>query len=105
MPELADNQTADGGEFFIAESGAKQLVDKALLKAQFIANMNHHELGELVLRAADEYISKLASTGELTQGDVELMKSHPDIVRDLDGFREFLDLHIRRARRATGKEE
>jgi len=42
----------------------------------------------------------LNKTGELTAADVQLMKDHPDIVRELDGFREYLHNTIRRAMKA-----
>lgn len=93
-------------ELGFAVSGAKQAVDKALSKAQFVATMDQDELEVLVLQSMGDYIDKLAKSGELTPEDVQLMKSHPDIVRELDGFREFLDKALRKVRKSsTGAEE
>lgn len=86
-------------EFSVA--GAKQAVDKALEKARFLAvDMDEDDLEILVLTGMNDYIKYLTKSGELTPADVQLMKDHPDIVRELDGFREFLHNHIRRARKA-----
>lgn len=76
--------------------GAKQAVDKALLKAQFVAKSDPDELEIIVLTTMNDYIKKLAKTGELSSADVELMKNHPEIVRELDGFREFLHSALKR---------
>lgn len=86
-------------------AGAKQAVDKALLKAQWVGSTMEEDpdmMEVLVLQAMDDYIKMLVGSGELTDADVALMKDHPDIVRELDGFREFLNNSIRRARKDTG---
>jgi len=86
--------------------GAKQAVDKALKKARFLAvHMDEEDREILVLTAMNDYIDMLTRSGEVTAADVQLMKDHPDIVRDLDGFREFLHNYIRRARKEEGDEE
>jgi hypothetical protein len=82
-------------------AGAKQAVDKALLKAQFIAKMDSDEREIFTLNAMNDYINVLKKTGEITSADVQLMKDHPDIVRELDGFREFLDKSVRRLRKQS----
>jgi len=83
-------------------AGAKQAVDKALEKAQFLAvNMDDDDREILVLTAMNDYIKHLTKSGELSAADVQLMKDHPDIVRDLDGFREFLHNTIRAARKGA----
>jgi len=90
-------------ELGFSVAGAKQAVDKALLKAQWIGKMQLEDPDEveiLVLTAMNDYIKLLSKSGELTAADVQLMKDHPDIVRDLDGFREFLHTHIKRARKS-----
>lgn len=84
-------------EFSVA--GAKQAVDKALEKAKFMAGMDEDDKEILVLTAMGDYVKMLAKSGELTAPDIQLMKDHPSIVRDLDGFREFLHNFIRRARK------
>lgn len=96
-------------------AGAKQAVDKALRKSQFIAGketefdgikvpgIDEDDLEIMVLTAMNEYIDMLNSSDELSAADVRLMKDHPDIVRELDGFREFLDKHIHREIRSRKK--
>lgn len=81
--------------------GARQAVQKALAKAQFVGAMDPDELEILVLNSMSKYIDFLAKAGGLSPADVQLLKDHPDIVRDLDGFRDFLDKDIRAARKAT----
>lgn len=91
-------------DFSIA--GAKQAVDKALEKAQFVAvGIDSDDLEILVLTTMNDYVNMLNKTGELSPADVKLMKDHPDIVRELDGFREFLSNAIRRKRKEGQKLE
>ena len=93
-------------ELGFSVAGAKQAVDKALEKAQFLAQgMDEDDREILVLNAMNDYIAMLNKTGELAPADVQLMKDHPDIVRELDGFREFLHNAIRRQRKAGQKLE
>lgn len=77
--------------------GARQAVDKALAKAQFTAAMDPDELQIVTLTAMSDYIDMLNKSGELTSADVQLMKDHPNIVGELDGFREFLDKYIKKS--------
>ena len=94
-------------ELGFSVAGAKQAVDKALEKATFLSqDMDEDDLEILVLVAMNDYIKMLSKgvgveDGEepLTPSDIQLMKDHPDIVRELDGFREFLHNAIRRARK------
>lgn len=88
-------------ELGFSVAGAKQAVDKALEKAQFIAATDSDEMEIIVLTAMSDYIKMLAKTGELSSADVTLLKDHPAIVRELDGFRDYLHNSIRRARKAT----
>jgi hypothetical protein len=97
-------------ELGFSVSGAKQAVDKALTKSQWLGQKitDPEEADELeltVLTAMDEYIKMLSKSGELTPADVQLMRDHPDIVRDLDGFREFLDKHLRQLRSSEQPDE
>lgn len=85
-----------------AITGAKAAVDKALEKLRFVVKMDQDELEILVLTAMKDYIKTLEKTGELTPSDVALLKDNPDIVRTLDGFREFLHVYIKRARKKAG---
>ena len=95
-------QIAKELEFSVA--GAKQAVDKALEKARWMAQeIDPDDLEILVLTTMNDYIDMLNKTGELSPADVQLMKDHPDVVRELDGFREFLSNAIRRKRKEGQK--
>jgi len=121
---MADVQGATfeeiAAELGFSVAGAKQAVDKALTKAKFVGNLSdtsvEGDIGEgddleiITLMAMNDYIKYLArGVGEpgeegeepLTAADIKLMKDHPDIVRELDGFREFLHKYIRNAMKAT----
>lgn len=103
-------------ELGFSVAGAKQAVDKALLKAQFVAQSDKDDMEILVLNAMNAYVNKLAGAvgvegpdddgqpeAPLTAADIKLMKDHPDIIRELDGFRVFLANVIRKERRRVGK--
>jgi hypothetical protein len=95
---------------FAAESGAKQAVEKAIEKAKFVTKMDLFDqdtLEILVLQSMSDYIDVLASTGELSPPEVKLLKDNPAIVRGLEGFREFLDKDLRKAKKTleTAKNE
>ena len=85
---------------YASESGAKKAVELALQKARFVATMDENELEIIVLTAMNDYVEKLNKTGELSPADVKLLKDHPNIVSELDGFREFLDGVLRKARKS-----
>lgn len=94
-------------ELGFSVAGAKQAVDKALQKAQWVGSIgetNPEDLEIIVLTSMNDYIKVLSKTGELSAADIQLMKDHPDIVRELDGFREFLDRAVRKARKPDGLE-
>lgn len=86
---------------FAGASGAKKAVMNALSKAKFVGTMDQDELEIIVLNAMNDYVKALESTNELSAADVKLLKDHPDIVKELDGFREFLDDAIRKVRKAA----
>ena len=81
-------------------SGAKQAVDKTLLRFKFLYSLPEDDREIMVLGAMNDYIEMLNKTGELTAADVQLLKDHPDMVRELDGFRDFLHNTIRRSMKA-----
>jgi len=81
---------------YASESGAKQAAEKAMEKVKFASGMDQDQLQIVVLTAMSDYIDFLNKSGELTPADVQLMKDHPGIVSELDGFREFLDKYIKR---------
>lgn len=90
-------------EFGISVSGAKQLVDKTLARYKFVSQEYEGNDGTttdievLVLSAIKDYIDVLASSGELTDEDLKTVSDNPDIVRELDGFREFLHHYVRKS--------
>jgi hypothetical protein len=86
---------------FASESGAKQAVEKAMAKIQFVASMDPDHLQVVVLTAMSDYIDFLNKSGEITSADVQLMKDHPNVVAELDGFREFLDKYIKREMKSS----
>jgi hypothetical protein len=87
---------------YASESGAKQAAEKAMAKVQFASSMDQDELAILTLTAMNDYIDFLNKSGELTPADVQLMKDHPNIVSELDGFREFLDKYVKREMKGKG---
>ena len=91
-------------ELNFSVAGAKQAVDKAIEKMRFMmVDMDQDDMEILILQTMNEYIAMLTKTGELSAADVQLMKDHPDIVRELDGFREYLSNAIRRKRKEGQK--
>lgn len=89
-------------ELGFSVAGAKQFVDKTMQKAQWVGSIMQNDPDELeimVLTAAGDYVDMLARTGELSSEDVMLMKDHPDVIRELSGFREFLSNRIRKMRK------
>ena len=90
---------------YASESGAKQAVEKAMTKVQFASSMDPDQLQIVVLTAMSDYIDFLNKSGELTPADVQLMKDHPNIVSELDGFREFLDKYMKRQMKGKGVAE
>jgi hypothetical protein len=88
---------------FAAESGAKAAVERVLDKARFVGSIDPDQLEIIVLTAMNDYIDMLNKTGELSAADVQLMKDHPDIVEDLDGFREHLDGVLKKVRKTDQK--
>ena len=92
-------------ELGFSVSAAKLAVEKALQKARFTMMMDPEDVEILVLKSMSDYIDMLSSSGELSAADVKLLKDHPDIVRELDGFREFLDKAIRTEKKAHKKDE
>src|SRR3990167_2883330 len=98
-----DEFSAIAQELGFSHAGAKRAVDTAFRKAQWLGDKvmkSPEELEVLVLTSMDEYIQMLVDTGELTQEEEELMYQNPDIVRDLDGFREHMHDKITSARKA-----
>lgn len=77
--------------------GARQAVEKALEKVKFLGAMDPDDLQILTLNAMTDYVDELQSSGELTPADVQLLKDHPNIVGELDGFREYLNSYIKKS--------
>jgi hypothetical protein len=85
---------------FAHESGAKQAVEKALSKMRTRLAMDPDDLEIATLTAMNDYIEELQSSGELTAADIQLLKDHPNIVGELEGFREFLSSQLKKAEKS-----
>jgi len=100
-------QIAD--ELGFSVSGAKQAVDKAMKKAIYLQKMDDEERNLLVLQATKDYIEYLEKSVDdededaPSQEDIDLMYQNPEMVADLDGFREFLHKYVRRHAKASGE--
>lgn len=70
---------------------AKTVMDIALKKVKYlIDDVSDENRRTLVANAVVKYVDHLESSGELDAEEVDFMKSHPGMVADLDGFRDFL---------------
>jgi len=83
-------------ELNFSVAGAKNACDKALAKAQWIAGADETDMELIVLYSLKDYIELLQQSGELTDDDVRVMLENPNLVRELDGFRDFLSKAIKR---------
>jgi hypothetical protein len=90
---------------FAGPQGAKAAVEKALGKMRYLMKLPEEDRDFLVLAAMDDYINILNKTGELSPEDVKLLRSHPSIVQDLDGFKDHLHKYVLRGMRDAGKGE
>jgi hypothetical protein len=88
----------------ISVAGAKRLEVVALAKVEYLHDLDEKDRGEIIATAVEDYIKYLSKSGELSKEEVGLMKQHPEIVANLDGFREHLHKYIRNAMKADGKE-
>lgn len=104
-----DNLQAIARDLGFSVSGAKQAVDKAMRKAQFLASLPDSDRDLIVLSAVKEYIGELERAIDPTDPeaptteDIQLMYDNPEIVATLDDFRYFLHKYVKRAAKATGK--
>lgn len=104
-----DNLQAIARDLGFSVSGAKQAVDKAMRKAQFLASLPDSDRDLIVLSAVKEYIRELERAIDPTDPeaptteDIQLMYDNPEIVATLDDFRYFLHKYVKRAAKATGK--
>lgn len=93
-----DDEDNDGAKFAdiakeigMSVAGAKQAVDKAVVKLKFLKDMDPDDLSVFVLETVKDYIDYLKGSGELTDEDVALLKAHPSTIEELPDFKEFLD--------------
>lgn len=92
------------GEFgFAGPAGAKAAVEKALRKMKFLMSLPEEDRDFLILSAMDDFITMMAKKGNFTPEDIELLRSNPTIVQELDGFREHLHKFVLRGMRAAAK--
>jgi hypothetical protein len=63
--------------------------------------LNPEELEIIVLQTMSDYIDFLKSSGELDAEEVKMLKNNPGVVKELDGFREFLDKNLRKVKKTA----
>lgn len=85
-----------GQKLGVSTSMAKKDEMSFMNKLKKFSGMESEDFEIMLMTAANDYVDHLKSSGELTSADVELMKDHPDIVTDLDGFREFFQKYVKR---------
>ena len=96
-------------ELGFSVSGAKQAVDKAMKKAQFLGTLEDSERDEMILHAVKDYIENLEGAVDdndpdaPSAEDIQLMYDNPSMVAELDGFREFLHKYVKQLARAKGE--
>lgn len=95
--EASLKEIADELGFSIA--GAKQLLDNALSKAQFVGAMSSEDITIMTMVTVKDYINYLFEIGDLTVEETQLLCDNPTIVSELDGFREYLHRYIKRRMR------
>lgn len=92
-------------ELGFSVSGAKAALEKGIKKARYLfMTLDDEEREFLVLSAMNDYIELLVSSGELTDDDEAVLREHPAIVAELDGFREFLHKYVAKGMRDAGKD-
>lgn len=87
---------------FAAAIGAKSFIDRTLEKFKFLYSLrddNPKDFDKMLLMGAHEYIEYLEGSGELQEDEVALLYKHPEIVVELEGFREFLHKYVKRGMR------
>lgn len=116
LPELAPSNDEEIGsrEMNFAEiakelgfnsaRGAQGVVDTVISKMRFLLSIPPEAREFLVLVALDDYIEYLKSSGEVTDEDEQLLRSHPELVQELDGFREHMAKFIRKGMKEYGQE-
>ena len=68
-----------------------------------MSEMDPDDLQIVTLTAMNDYVEFLGSSGDLTPADVQLLKDHPGIVTELDGFRDYLRKYVNKEMRKSGK--
>lgn len=91
-------------ELGFSPAGIKRLEHVALAKLTYMMDLGPEDASRLVLDAVDDYILKLAKSGELSEEEVNYMYDHGDMVAELDGFREHLHAVIRKEMKKDGIE-
>jgi hypothetical protein len=90
-------------ELGLTVSGAKAAVQKALARVRaLLLDIPTADQEIMVLRALVDYIEYLESSGELEAEEVTMLKANPAIVRELDGFREFLSSYVKDEMKKAG---
>lgn len=89
----------------ISVRSAKNAVERTIDKMKWLMDYmseDPDQLNMVILETMVEYIEYLKSSGELTDEDVELLQNNVEIVKDLDGFRDYLYQVVDSAFVATG---
>mgnify|MGYP001571893462 FL=1 len=92
---------------FVAPSGAKAFLFRTMEKFKHLFVLRDEDpaaFDRFIFMAASEYIGYLKSSGELDDEEVELLYSHPELVAELEGFREYLHVFVKRAMRKAKSE-
>lgn len=91
---------------FAAPIGAKAFVERSMEKFRFLWELREEspaDFDKFILLGVNEYISYLRSSGALSDEEVALMHDHPELVVELEGYREYLHKFVKRAMRARKK--
>lgn len=78
---------------------ARQETERAMSKYGYLSQMEDDDREIMTMSALKDYIAHLTTSGELSSADVALLNDHPEYVRELPGFREYLHSYAERGAR------
>lgn len=90
MPEEAELLTLTALTDFIKDLEHKKPREREKTYALFTGK----DMQTLLPDSADEYVKYLESSGELAAADVQLLKDHPAMVTELEGYAEFVKTQL-----------
>ena len=92
-------------EFGLTLAGARQFANRVLDKVITLAKkIDPDDLDEFTYKGVTDYIGLLQSLGNITPEEIQMLKDNPEIVRELDGFREYMQPHVRQLIKSLKKE-